>query len=62
MNTAAWCKGDFNADGVVDGQDFIAWNTNKFQSALDGAAQVPEPWAATMLWVGFLASFVRRSE
>ena len=25
-------KGDANLDGVVDGQDFILWNTNKFTS------------------------------
>ncbi len=27
--------GDANGDQVVDGQDFIIWNTNKFQSATD---------------------------
>lgn len=28
----AYLLGDANLDGVVDGQDFIAWNTNKFMS------------------------------
>jgi hypothetical protein len=27
--------GDANLDGVVDGQDFIAWNANKFSSSSD---------------------------
>lgn len=29
---ASYLLGDANLDGVVDGQDFIAWNTNKFMS------------------------------
>ncbi len=28
----AYLLGDANLDGVVDGQDFIVWNTNKFTS------------------------------
>ncbi len=28
----AYLLGDANLDGVVDGQDFIAWNSHKFQS------------------------------
>ena len=28
----AYLLGDANLDGVVDGQDFIEWNTNKFTS------------------------------
>ena len=49
-NTAAWCSGDFSADGVVDGQDFLLWNFNKFTSA--DAAAVPEP--STGLCVAFV--------
>ena len=30
---AAWSAGDFNADGFVDGLDFIIWNDNKFTSS-----------------------------
>ncbi|GAG87947.1 unnamed protein product, partial [marine sediment metagenome] len=30
---AAWSSGDFNADGFVDGLDFIIWNDNKFTSS-----------------------------
>ncbi len=30
-NTPAWSKGDFNADGVVDGTDMGLWVSNKFQ-------------------------------
>ena len=41
-------QGDFNADGVVDGQDYTAWNLNKFNSSFP-AATVPEPAAATIL-------------
>jgi hypothetical protein len=26
---AAWSKADFNANGVVDGEDFGIWNANK---------------------------------
>ena len=44
---AAWCRGDFTADGIVDGLDFNAWNANKFQSA-DGVSallnQVQRGW------------------
>ncbi len=29
----AYCDGDFNVDGFIDGQDFVVWNGNKFQSA-----------------------------
>ena len=31
--------GDANLDGVVDGPDFLAWNTNKFTSS-DGVLAV----------------------
>ena len=40
--TLLWSHGDFNGDGVVDGQDFILWNGNKFTSS-DAVAAVPEP-------------------
>jgi hypothetical protein len=39
---AAWCDGDFTANGVVDGLDYIEWNTNKFQSC-DAANQIMLP-------------------
>ncbi len=44
--SGGWCDGDFNADGVTDGQDFIAWNSNKFTSS-DLAVNVPKPTATT---------------
>ncbi len=36
-SVAAWCAGDFNADGAVDVSDFNIWNANKFTAA-DGLA------------------------
>ena len=38
-SVAAWCSGDFNADGVVDISDFNVWNGNKF-TASDASAVV----------------------
>jgi hypothetical protein len=32
-SVARWTRGDFNADGVVDGSDFGLWNSNKFTSS-----------------------------
>lgn len=53
-SNSMWSGGDFNADGVVDGADFIAWNENKFQSAV-AVASVPEPHCllamGLILWV-----------
>ena len=53
-----WCQADFNADGTTDGLDFLAWNQNKFQSA--DVSQVPEPAAAFMVILGFVALAIRR--
>ncbi|MEM7316003.1 MAG: family 10 glycosylhydrolase, partial [Planctomycetota bacterium] len=52
--STGYCGGDFNADGVTDVSDFNLWNTNKFQSADN--ATVPEPPAATLFLVLFIAS------
>ena len=30
---AAWCSGDFNADGSVGGRDLLIWNANKFTTS-----------------------------
>jgi hypothetical protein len=35
IDVYAALPGDANGDGVVDGQDFIVWNTHKFQSGTD---------------------------
>ena len=45
------CAGDFTADGSVDVSDFNSWNENKFTSSSNGAAVVPEPSTALMLWL-----------
>jgi hypothetical protein len=37
---AAWCSGDFNADGGIDGSDFGIWNSFKFQSS-DSSPRTP---------------------
>ncbi len=44
----AWCSGDFNADGVVDGRDFAYWNNHQFSVSGDTPA-VPEPGVGTFL-------------
>ncbi|GAH09253.1 unnamed protein product, partial [marine sediment metagenome] len=51
---AAWCAGDFNADGVVDGLDFTIWNDNKFQSSAGSMTQIDtsRPHAQTRVQVG----------
>ncbi len=53
-SVAAWCNGDFNADGAIGGQDFIIWSENKFTSS-DGVTAVPEPGTGVFL-VGVLIS------
>jgi hypothetical protein len=62
-SVAAWCSGDFNADGVVDGSDFGVWNSRKF-TASDAAGQtaaVPEPASAIAGWAAAaLASWARK--
>ena len=40
--------GDFNADGIVDGPDFLIWNAFKFQSS-DGTA-IESPTHARLEW------------
>jgi len=44
---------DFNADGVTDGQDFLAWNIYKFSSS-DGVSAVPEPRTAGWSFIAFV--------
>ncbi len=39
--------GDFNCDGLVDGQDFLVWNANKFQTGTGGTALVAGRLAPT---------------
>jgi hypothetical protein len=46
--------GDFNANGTVDGADFVIWNQFKFQTADGAVAAVPEPQS---LWLGIAAVF-----
>jgi hypothetical protein len=58
-STAAWCSGDFNADGVVDGLDFVLWNDNKFTSS-DGVNAVPEPGAGVLLFAAVACLGVAR--
>ena len=55
----SWCGGNFNGDGVVDGQDFIEWNTNKFTSS-DSLSAVPEPTGTLMLILSIAAFGLRR--
>ena len=59
--TAAWCSGDFNADGTVDGSDFGVWNGNKFTSAA-ASSFVPEPsgWLVGLLVMAATAARRRR--
>ncbi len=55
----AWCSGDFNTDGFVDVSDLGLWNAFKFQSSQTPSV-VPEPSAAVLLLIGFVAFAVRR--
>ena len=58
---AAWCSGDFNADGSVDVSDFNAWNVHKFQSADAGHTEsVPEPAGCGLLAVAVAAAVIWR--
>jgi hypothetical protein len=51
MMDPSYCHGDFNADGFIDGTDFVEWNDNRFMSS--GLIAVPEPalgvWLLTTL-------------
>ena len=38
MNGSNYLLGDANLDGLVDGQDFVRWNTNKFQQLASWSA------------------------
>ena len=74
LQLATTTPGDFNGDGVVDGEDFLvwqrtdgtpgglaAWQANYGTGALAaaGAAAVPEPTSATLLLLGALACLGR---
>jgi len=75
VGTIGAIPGDFDGDGVVDGQDFLAWQRNpslgnladweaNFGSGapLSAAVNVPEPSAALLLCIGVgLAITGRRS-
>ncbi|MCA9263627.1 MAG: hypothetical protein KDA60_07245 [Planctomycetales bacterium] len=39
--SAYWCRGDFNFDAQIDGQDFNLWNQYKFQSTASPAPAGP---------------------
>ena len=52
-SVAAWCSGDFTADGTVDEADFFLWNENKFMSA-DSASAVPEPTTGVLLFAAMI--------
>ena len=53
-----WTGGDFTGDGMVLFQDFLELSAN-FGDTLP-AASVPEPSAASLVLVGFLAALGRR--
>ena len=58
-SVVTWCGGDFNADGLVDGLDFILWNANKFMSS-DSVSAVPEPGTWVLWFVAVLLFGAKR--
>lgn len=50
---------DGNADGQVDAADYTIWR-DRFDAALGGGFQVPEPGAAALGLIGFAAAGLRR--
>ena len=51
---AAWCSGDFNADGAVDASDFNLWNSQKFTSSDTTVLPEPQMWGVAALALGSL--------
>jgi len=52
---AAWCAGDFDATGFVDGSDFLIWNGLKFNTSAAAPAAIPEPGSWLLLWTAVAA-------